>query len=140
MADRDCKGRFAKLVSLIWMDAKMCCLPFCQEMHNTNIQQLSMKPDTCSIHAHETLWQCVQRCCRCALIAVPAMMPPIWPAALLGAGFWAGLLGPAASVEGAAAGLGALLANDGSCLASIHLTALHLWTQKKVTVLSVACN
>ena len=54
------------------------------------------------------------------------MMPAIWPAALLGAGFWAGLLGPAASVEGAAAGLGALLANEGSCLASIHFTALHL--------------
>lgn len=59
------------------------------------------------------------------------MMPAIWPAALLAAGFWAGLLGPAASVEGAAAGLGALLANDGSCLASIHFTALHLRTQRR---------
>lgn len=68
------------------------------------------------------------------------MMPAIWPAALLGAAFWAGLLGAAASVEGAAAGLGALLANDGSCLASIHFTALHLWTQKMVTVLSVASD
>ncbi len=137
-------------------------------MHNTGLQQLSTKPDTCSIYAHETLWQCLQRFCRCALIhilinvlihilinvlihilitvlvhllrAVPAMMPAIWPAALLGAAFWAGLLGAAASVEGAAAGLGALLANDGSCLASIHFTALHLWTQKMVTVLSVASD
>ena len=61
--------------------------------------------------------------------AVPAMMPAIWLTALFGAAFGAGLLGPAAapSVEGpAAAGLGALLANEGSCLASRHLTALHL--------------
>lgn len=57
---------------------------------------------------------------------IPAMIPAICPAALLGAGFFA-LLGPATSAaSAAAAGLGALLANDGSCFASKHFTALHL--------------
>lgn len=55
------------------------------------------------------------------------MMPAICPAALFGAGFGAALLGPAADAsEGTAAGLGALLANDGLCFASKHFTALHL--------------
>lgn len=65
-------------------------------------------------------------------------MPAIWPAALAGAGFCIGLLGPAAapSVDaGVAAGLGALRASDGSCLASKHLTALHLWTRQELHVL-----
>ena len=62
-----------------------------------------------------------------ALNLIPAMIPAICPAALLAAGFLAALLGPATSAAAAsAAGLGALLANDGSCFASIHLTALHL--------------
>ena len=57
------------------------------------------------------------------------MIPAICPAALFGAGFLAALLGPgtsAAAGSAAAAGLGALLASDGSCFASKHFTALHL--------------
>ena len=59
---------------------------------------------------------------------LPAMIPAIWLTALLCAGLAAALLGSAVapSGEGPAAGLGALLAKDGSCLASRHLTALHL--------------
>ena len=67
----------------------------------------------------------------------PAMIPAIWPAALVGTGFCISLLGPAAapSVDGVAAGLGALRASDGSCLASKHFTALHLWTRQELHVL-----
>ena len=66
-------------------------------------------------------------------------MPAICPAALFGAGFDAALLGPAAvASDGTAAGFGALLANDGSCFASMHFTALHLMnstTQSRCLVL-----